>query len=94
MNDVIEYKKTNNLFDDISNIIDEAQYTAYKSVNTILVLRNWLLGKRISEENMGGTRTERYGENIISRDSGVSVPTIWQSRCIECSEKDSIVVSL
>ena len=50
---------------DVSQIIEASQKAAYRSVNQILVLRNWLLGKRISEENMSGSNEERYGAQII-----------------------------
>lgn len=30
------------------------------------MIRNWLIGMRISKEKMSGTRSERYGEGIIS----------------------------
>nr|WP_294213872.1 DUF1016 N-terminal domain-containing protein [Pseudobutyrivibrio sp.] len=46
--------------------MENAQQSAITTVNTVLVLRNWLLGMRISTENMSGTRAERYGEHIIS----------------------------
>ena len=58
MADIIQYVKTESLSSDISQIIEAAQRAAYKSVNQVLVLRNWLLGKRISEENMGGSNQE------------------------------------
>ena len=35
-------------------------------VDRILVIRNWLLGKRIAEEELSGTHADRYGEKIIS----------------------------
>ena len=66
MNDVIEYRKTENILDDISCIVEEAQQIAISSVNVTLVLRNWLVGRRIAEEYMVGSRIERYGEGIIS----------------------------
>ena len=66
MNDMIAYSKTDDIFQDSVNIIEAARHNAYQSVDRILLLRNWLLGKRIAEENMGGTRTERYGAKIIA----------------------------
>ena len=65
MNDMTQYIRNTDLYSDMSNIIETAQDTAYSTVNHILVLRNWLLGKRICEEKMDGTRSERYGEKII-----------------------------
>ena len=66
MNEIIEYKQTENFIADISSIIEESQQIAIQSVNVMLVLRNWLLGKRIATENMDGSRSERYGESIIT----------------------------
>ncbi len=54
MNDLIEYTKTNDIMGDACNIIDSAQRVAIQSANISLVLRNWLLGKRISEEELNG----------------------------------------
>ncbi len=63
-NDIV-FKQDGNLFDDVSEIVESAQKFAYQSVDRILVLRNWLLGKRIATENMFGTREDRYGAKII-----------------------------
>ena len=61
----IFYNQGNNLVEDVSNIVESAQKAAYRSVDSILVVRNWLLGKRIAAENMQGTNAERYGSEII-----------------------------
>ena len=66
MNEMITYRQTDNVLSDSIKIIESAQRTAYQAVDRVLVLRNWLLGKRISEENMRGTRVERYGAKIIA----------------------------
>lgn len=66
MNELIEYNMSDDLQKDLHCIIENAQQSAITTVNTVLVLRNWLLGMRISTENMSGTRAERYGEHIIS----------------------------
>ncbi|PHU41293.1 hypothetical protein CSX00_01490 [Pseudobutyrivibrio ruminis] len=65
MNELIEYNMSDDLQKDLHFIIENAQQSAIATVNTVLVLRNWLLGMRISTENMDGTRAERYGEHII-----------------------------
>lgn len=66
MNELIEYNMSDNLQKDLNGIIENAQQTAIVSVNSVLVIRNWLIGMRISREKMSGTRSERYGEGIIS----------------------------
>lgn len=63
----LTYIKTQNLFTDTRTIIETAKHAAYHSVNIVLVQRNWLLGKRIVEEQLGNqTREELYGQNIIT----------------------------
>lgn len=62
----LTYIKTQNLFTDTSTIIETAKHAAYHSVNIVLVQRNWLLGKRIVEEQLGNqTREELYGQKIV-----------------------------
>lgn len=61
------YTNTHNLLADASKIIESARKTAYRAVDFVLVRRNWLLGKRISEELLGDlTREELYGQKLIS----------------------------
>jgi predicted nuclease of restriction endonuclease-like (RecB) superfamily len=64
--DLLTYIKTDDVLNDTRQIIDAAQKTAYQAVNVLLVERNWLLGKRISEEFMTGDGQDRYGKRIIS----------------------------
>lgn len=45
-------KTTENILEDVCTIIDEARRNAYKAVNVALVKRNWLIGKRIAEEEL------------------------------------------
>ena len=67
MTEDLSYINTSNLFTDTSAIIESAMRTAYRSVNVVLVKRNWLLGKRIAEEQLGDqTREELYGQNIVT----------------------------
>ena len=66
MNELIEYNMSDDLQKDLYGIIENAQQTAIVSVNSVFVIHNWLIGMRISREKMGGTRSERYGEGIIS----------------------------
>ena len=60
--------------------IESAQRAAYRSVDFILVMRNWLLGKRIAEENMSAARVDRYGEgNIVSALDCSDIPGTMKS---------------
>ena len=62
----LTYIQTQNLLVDTSTIIESAKNAAYRSVNVVLVKRNWLLGKRIAEEQLGNqTREELYGKSVI-----------------------------
>ena len=58
-------QKNNSLFQDACTIIDQAQVAAYRSVNEVLIKRNWLLGLRIRHEVLNNTRAE-YGELIVN----------------------------
>lgn len=64
--DLLPYTKTDDVLKDSRQIIDAAQKKAYQTVNILLVERNWLLGKRISEEFMSGSGQDRYGKQIIA----------------------------
>ena len=62
----LTYINTSNLLTDTSTIIESAKNAAFRSVNAVLVQRNWLLGKRIAEEQLGDqTREELYGQKIV-----------------------------
>ena len=66
MTEELAYIKTGNLLADACKIIDSAKSTAYRAVNTVLVQRNWFLGKRITDELIGDqTREELYGKSLI-----------------------------
>lgn len=62
----IEYGNTGDLVEDAKLIIDSAQRSARQAINVALVVRNWLLGRRIAEEELGGdTRLELYGRKVV-----------------------------
>ena len=61
----INYIKSENLLQDAKIIIDTAQDYAYKAVNFALVKRNWLLGKRIAEEELQNENRAEYGAKVI-----------------------------
>lgn len=65
MDNIIEYSKTENLFEDSQAIIEQAQSYARRSVNIAIVLRNWLLGKRIAEEDLDGAERAEYGSQLL-----------------------------
>ena len=59
------YYKSENLLQDAKQIIETAQNFAYKAVNISMIQRNWLLGKRIAEEELQGKDRAIYGAEII-----------------------------
>lgn len=63
----ILFVSTGNLLNDAKTIIDRARAKAYATVNVALVERNWLLGKRIAEEELQGEDRAAYGANVIKR---------------------------
>lgn len=64
----IDYVKTVDITTDVCQIIDIAQKTAFRAVNLALVQRNWLLGKRIAEEELiSNKREDNYGLEIIKK---------------------------
>lgn len=68
MEDIIAmYKGGGDLLADAKTIIEAARSAAYRSVNVALVQRNWLLGKRISEEDLKGADRAEYGKQVIQK---------------------------
>ena len=62
---VIPYAGGGDLLTDARTIIDGARQYAYSAVNVALVQRNWLLGKRISEEELKEDGKANYGLEIV-----------------------------
>ena len=62
-----KYKFTGDILQDMREIIDASRRSAYQAVNLALVRRNWLLGRRIAEEEMKGERRAEYGLEIIKK---------------------------
>ena len=58
-------QKDVDLFVDVCTIIDGTNVVVQRSVNAALVIRNWLLGQRIAEEELRGANRAGYGLEII-----------------------------
>lgn len=58
-------QNSGSLFKDARSIIEQARQEAYRSVNIAMIQRNWLLGKRISEEILQGENRAEYGGEVI-----------------------------
>ena len=63
----MKYVKTGSVFEDACNIIETAQKVAYSAVDLTLVHRNWLLGKRIADEELNGESRAEYGAEVIKK---------------------------
>ena len=61
------YSSSGDILTDIQEIITASQKQAYHAVNTILCIRNWLIGKRIAEDELKGEDRADYGVSIIKR---------------------------
>ena len=63
----IEIFNTGDIYKDMRAIIEQTRNHAYQAVNTAMLQRNWLLGKRIADEEMQGENRAEYGKEIITR---------------------------
>lgn len=54
------------LAQDLGKIIERAQRAAYRSVDVMLVYRNWFIGKRIAEEELKGGARAAYRKAQMS----------------------------
>lgn len=62
----INYKKVVFTIRD-KKIIEVSRDSAYQAVNFALVRRNWLLGRRIAEEELNGESRAEYGLEIVKK---------------------------
>ena len=63
---IINFNKTDDVYDDLENIIELSQNQAYKAINATLVYRNWCIGYRIAQEELKGECRANYGAQIIT----------------------------
>ena len=61
------FVKTDDILKDMCGIIESSQKAAYQAVNTLLVQKNWLIGYRIAEEELGGDERSEYGLEVIKK---------------------------
>ena len=65
--EILKVGNTDDIFKDVQNIIEQTRNYAYQAVNVAMVQRNWLLGKRIADEELQGENRAEYGKEIIKR---------------------------
>ena len=58
---------TNNIYNDVKQIVESSRQYAYNAVNVAMVQRNWLLGKRIADEELKGEDRAAYGKEIVKK---------------------------
>ena len=64
---LIQYTNSGDILNDMREIIELSRKSAYQAVNLALVRRNWLLGRRIAEEELNGVSRAEYGLEVIKR---------------------------
>ena len=57
--------KNNDVYLRIRQILESARATAARSVNTVQVMANWLIGREIVEEEQRGKRKAEYGKQLL-----------------------------
>ena len=65
--EIFKLNNTNDIFKDVENIVEQARGYAYNAVNIAMVQRNWLLGKRIAEEELQGEDRAIYGKEVVKQ---------------------------
>lgn len=58
---------TDDILKDMCGIIESSQNVVHRTVNTILVQRNWLIGYRIAREELQGEGRAEYGAEVIKK---------------------------
>ena len=67
MDNITIYAQTDSIYADAERIVDVTQKQAFHAVDRLLILRNWLLGKRIFEEELKGEDRAEYGAKVIAK---------------------------
>lgn len=62
----IEEKSSQDITQDISQIVEQSRRIVYATVDVVLLQRNWLIGKRIHEEILNNQRKKNYGKALIN----------------------------
>lgn len=58
---------SDNLADDVRNILSEARHATVRAINTVMVTAYWLIGKRIVLEEQKGVARAGYGDNLLKK---------------------------
>lgn len=63
----IHYLNSGDILKDMRSIIETSRASAYQAVNYALIQRNWLIGRRIAEEEMRKDGRAEYGLEVIKQ---------------------------
>ena len=63
-----------NVIADVKQIIELVREKTYSSVNTLMIQSNWMIGKRIVEEEQGGVARAEYGKSLLNNLAEELVP--------------------
>src|SRR3989338_7864211 len=62
----MKIRRPSSLYNRIREIIESARAGAARSINTIQVVSNWLIGREIVEEDQHGKSKARYGSGLLA----------------------------
>ena len=63
----IKNVSSDDIFKDAQEIIEQTRGNAYQAINVATIQRNWLLGKRIADEELKGKNRAEYGKEIVKK---------------------------
>ncbi len=63
----IQVTDSDNIFKDAQSIVEQSRNMAFRAVNVAMVLRNWLLGRRIAEEELKNAGRAEYGKETVKK---------------------------
>lgn len=66
LNELI-YRRTGDVVADARWIVEESRRLAHRAADQTLVRRNWALGRRIAEEELGGADRADYGKATVTK---------------------------
>ncbi|MBR7183303.1 MAG: DUF1016 family protein [Alistipes sp.] len=65
--EILKEENSGDIFKDAQSIIEQSRNYAYQVVNIAMIQRNWLLGKRIADEELQGENRAEYGKEVVKK---------------------------
>lgn len=75
----IQVRNTENIIADIKQIIEQAKEQVYSSINALMLQSNWLVGRRIVDEEQDGASRAEYGKALLKNLATELVPLYGNS---------------